>query len=328
MIIDRSFVAVKNIVKWPFQNEDNFSSSTIATIAFLASQRFLNVSYIFSLIFGATTFISIRMYQNFQISNKQAELERQKRREEKEEAKRAENEAQILAGANIIAGAFKDYESLKTEERKQNLLIRKEKMNEIMFFIKKDLLCMKDIIRGYQLKDGKRINEKELSAQRAKIEELCTYFGLNSKAFFDTWITWPAVCRGEYAKDCSSRFQYFLMNSNKLTRDDFKLIEDELSCEVQDKGFDTRKEIKSKLEFFLKLDKKNIEKIYSYLEDPSKEDDYTYDIKVRKKQLVDLCDFFNIKMEDFIGLWRRYPGDDTQYYNERLAAFNKLKKSE
>lgn len=59
----RVYNVVENIVKWPFQNEDNFCSSALSTIVFVASQRLLNVSSIFSLILTTAVVYSIRRYQ-------------------------------------------------------------------------------------------------------------------------------------------------------------------------------------------------------------------------------------------------------------------------
>ncbi|HEU64528.1 MAG: hypothetical protein KR126chlam4_01304 [Candidatus Anoxychlamydiales bacterium] len=217
MRVDRSivFMGIESVAKWPFQNEDNFYSSAFATIAFLASQRFFNVSYTFSLILSTTVLFTSRIYQRFQVPKRKEhqEISIDKKHENNQEIKFildkkiTENIRIIRSVVRIIEQAF------QVDKRKKDLQIREENIKEMNFFLIKDLHDMTNVIRGDALDEKKeKIKVDEFSKQKEKFIRLCNYFNLEFMTFYDIWKKYPSATEQEFVSDCKKRGDVFLGN--------------------------------------------------------------------------------------------------------------------
>lgn len=205
--VDRSIVykSVENIVKWPLQNEDNFYSSALSAIVFIASQRFLNVSYIFSIVLTTTVFWSIRRYQILKSSKveeaQKKELEERTRvaTQKKElEKRQSENYARIII------------EAFEKEEERKGIQKRNENIEAMKFFLLKDLLYMINVFRGYEETESKeKVNENEFSEQKEKFIKLCEYFNLDFMTFSSIFIKFPAGGQDEFLEHVKKRADFF-----------------------------------------------------------------------------------------------------------------------
>ncbi|NGX29903.1 MAG: hypothetical protein K940chlam4_00742 [Candidatus Anoxychlamydiales bacterium] len=214
MRVDKSIVfrSIESVAKWPLQNDDNLCSSAFATIAFLASQRFFNVSYPFSLMLSATVLFTTRIYQRFQVPKikEHQEISIDEKHEDNQEIefeiykKITENIQIIRSVVRIIEQAF------QVDKRKKNLQIREENIKEMIFFLIKDLHDMTNVIRGYALDEKKeKIKVDEFSKRKDKFIELCNYFNLDFMTFYDIWKKYPSATKQEFVSDCQKRGKFF-----------------------------------------------------------------------------------------------------------------------
>ncbi|NGX48918.1 MAG: hypothetical protein K940chlam5_00513 [Candidatus Anoxychlamydiales bacterium] len=222
MIADRSIVfrGIESIVKWPFQNEDNFYSSAIATIALLASQRLFNVSYPFSLGFATTIFFATRVYQVFQVSNNEDYqiisthegliiAKEGNPKADLQDLQKAVNKYWITKCIGIIMQAYEI-----DKKRKETLLLEKEEnIEEMKKFLKKNLLYMRDVFRGYSLNEKEeKIETDKFAKENEEFTKLCEYFNLDIEVFRKAWFQWPGVPKQEFVLHCKNRAEFFFGN--------------------------------------------------------------------------------------------------------------------